>query len=394
MSHIYPETECCDVAVVGAGPAGCSAATYLARAGSHVVLFERSKMPRGKPCGGALSERAMSYLGFPVPQSLVDCEVFGARAHFGDNTAEARLPNRIAVLVTRSEFDQFLLSRAVESGAEVIWEKATSISRTPDHVAVRTARREIIARCAIVCEGANRRLSRLAGPAIGPDQQSFCLQADIPVASPDVYADLKGVIDVYFGVVPWGYGWLFHHGSYYSVGIGALCSKFHDPLSAFHRFVRARRLARSDIRPRGHFLPRGGISRPICADRIMLAGDAASFVDPFYGEGMAYAIRSGQLAAQTARAAMQSNDFSRSRLAEYEHLCREEFGRNLRHALILTELVHRCPRPFIEMLSTDERALAKYLEIPSATLSYGRYIPWLLARAPLSLLRSIFRACC
>ncbi len=383
-----PNATSYDFAVIGAGPAGSSAARRLAKTGAEVALFERSRMPRRKPCGGALSERGIRYLDFSLPEPLVERHIYGARVHYGSDAVEAKLNQRVAVLVNRSEFDLLLLSEAEESGARVIWDEVVSIAQEPDHLALETRSGRTRAKCAIVCEGASRKLSRLAARGNRADEQGFCMEAEIPVPKPDKYSDLQGLIDVYFGVARCGYGWVFHHGSYYSVGVGGLCSAFGDPVSAFRGFLEEREIALGECRPAGQFIPRGGIRRALFSERLLLAGDAAGFVDPFYGEGIAYAIRSGQLAAETALTAYGANDFSRSRLSQYEAMCRQEFDGSLRPALLLARLAHRWPDVFLRMLVSDEEVLKKYLLVVSERISYGQYINWVMPRSLIFWLRS------
>lgn len=371
-----------DFAVIGGGPAGASAARRLARRGASVLVFERQRMPRAKPCGGGLSERAMSYLDFAVPDALIDAQVFGARVHFGGASTEVRLDRRVAALVTRSRFDHFLLRKAEECGARTVWAEVRSIERQDGRVALATAEGEFTAGCAIVCEGANRRLSRTVRPPDGPAEQGFCLEADVPVAWPDRHADLADILDVHFGFVGRGYGWLFHHGSYYSIGVGDLCSRLRDPLGAFRRFAAEQGVDLGGARPRGHYVPCGGIRRALSADRVLLAGDAGGWVDPFLGEGLAYAIRSGQLAAEAALEGFARGDLSRRGLASFERRCREEFGRDLEAALTLSRIACRWPGLFIRALAAEEETLAKYLRVELGEVSYREFLWWLLRRGP------------
>jgi geranylgeranyl reductase family protein len=371
-----------EFAVIGGGPAGASAARRLAQRGASVILFERQKMPRPKPCGGAVSERAMAHLGFDVPASLVDAEIFGARVHFGGACAEARLDGRLAILVTRSRFDHFLLQKAQECGARVVWADVKSVEPRPGEVALATSEGRFTVGGAIICEGANRRLSRAVHGLDGPGEHGFCLEADVPVARPDPHADLGDVIEIHFGLVGRGYGWLFHHGSYYSIGVGGMGSRFGDPLGTLRRFAAAQGVDTDGIRPRGCYIPCGGIRRTLCADRLILAGDAAGWVDPFLGEGLAYAIRSGQLAAEAALEASARGDLSRRGLAAYGRLCRREFGRDLESALTLSRVAYRWPGLFIRALASREHVLRNYLRVEAGQWTYRRFLLWLLGRAP------------
>lgn len=378
-----------DFAVVGGGPSGSSAARSLARAGASVLVLERSAMPRAKPCGGALSERAISYLGMNIPSELCDWGVFGARVHFGQSVAQVSLDHRIAILVTRARFDHFLLDKAQQAGAHVLYEEVGAIAVEPGCIRVHTVAAEYQAECAIICAGATSKLIRLVRRRDTPAERAFYVSADIPVLGRDPYADLEGLIDIYFGLANQGYGWVFHHGSYYSVGVGGLLASLRSPRALFREFVNDRKMTLDGVLPRGALIPCGGIKRRLTADRLILAGDAAGFVDPFYGEGLAYAIRSGQLAAEVVMRASSDGDLGMARLNEYERLCDITFAGNLKHSLLLTRLMHAVPSVFLRLLASDENVLREYLKVPARQSTYSDYLRWLVPRAPLLWFRSL-----
>ncbi|MCJ7442985.1 MAG: FAD-dependent monooxygenase [Methanotrichaceae archaeon] len=127
-----------DIIVVGAGPAGSSAARVAAKAGLDVLILEKETFPRYKPCGGALSERAISLLDFPLPENLCERTITGARVHYGDIVLERNKGYRLSTLVTRSRFDQFLLQKAQEIGAERVVQKVQEYKEKENHVEVLT----------------------------------------------------------------------------------------------------------------------------------------------------------------------------------------------------------------------------------------------------------------
>jgi flavin-dependent dehydrogenase len=158
---------------------------------------------------------------------------------------------------------------------------------------------QLCARAAVLAHGAAGVLGGVVRPQDGPDASGLCIEHRFPVKTPDPYADLAGLIDIHFGICRFGYGWVFHHGRYYSVGIGGLRSRLRDPIGVFRSFGTMMGFEAGQVRLRGHLIPCGGIPRRVVAPRILLAGDAAGHVDALYGEGIAFAIRSGQLAAET-----------------------------------------------------------------------------------------------
>jgi geranylgeranyl reductase family protein len=371
-----------DAIVVGAGPAGSSAAYRLARGGRRVLVLERSRMPRVKPCGGAVSALAASYLDFAIPEELIDSQCFGARVHFEKWDVQVKLPERIAVLVTRSAFDHWLLKTAVEAGAEARFEAVDRLLYDEEMVTACTASGRYRARLVIIASGVASRLIRQVRRPDNRDEVGFCLEQDYPRPDPDPRGNRDSVTDIYFGVTRFSCGWVFDHGSYYSVGIGGLRSRMRRPMEVMRRFWVARGFPVRDLRPRGCLLPCGGVERRLVAPRAMLVGDAAGFADPISGEGIAYAIRSGQLAAETAEIAFGTGDFSVEGLSIYAEKCRADFDRALGHALLAAKVIHRFPWVFVRFLACDPRVLRKFLTMALGKLSYGGFLTWLLARSP------------
>ena len=96
------------------------------------------------------------------------------------------------------------------------------------------------------------------------------------------------------------------------------------------------------------------MKRNLCADGLILAGDAAGFVDPLSGEGLAYAIQSGQLAAKAVLSAAQNKGFLYPNLKIYRDSTCQAFGRELRYSFFLTKLLYRFPSLFLLMLCSDK----------------------------------------
>jgi len=371
-----------DVVVIGAGPAGSAAARKAAQRGLRTLLLEKREMPRHKLCGGALSERAMSYLDLPVPQDLIDAECYGARVNFKNRTNQIRMRRRIAVLVSRERFDYWLAQKAIEAGAVIRVAEVKGLSPVPGGLMLETSQGSITSRTAIVAQGATGNLISMVRPLDDGSASGICLAHRFPLLSPDPFQDLSSLIDIYFGVAEFGYGWVFHHGSYYSVGIGGLRSLMSDPIVVFHDFCRQLGFDSQGVAPRGYLIPRGGIKRSLCADRILLAGDSAGFVDAFYGEGMAYAIRSGQLAADTLAFALQEGDTSMACLSRYQRTCRKHFERHLEYSLYLSKLMHRHPNVFLELLASSPSVLKMFLKVPMNVITYRFFLFWLIGQFP------------
>ncbi len=372
-----------DVVVVGGGPAGSSAARRAAQLGLSVLLLEKKTMPRRKPCGGALSEQALSYLGLDVPRHLINSEGYGARLHFAGRTLSCRKSERIAVLVTRARFDHYLLEEARAAGCDVRFAEARAIEQDADGVTVTTPTESYRASFAIVAVGATGTLISSVRRRDGSGERAFSMEAEIPVAVRNHAAESDGLIDIRFGVARYGYGWVFDHRSYHSVGVGGMQSRFDSPRETMRGFLESLGYPPDPPGIRGHFIPAGGIKRRTASGRVLLAGDSGGFVDSFYGEGLAYAIRSGQLAAEVTHRYSNERHIGAHVQRAYSQRCREEFERDLGYSLLFTRLMHFCPSLFLRLLVCDKRFLAKFLDIPLRHTTYRRFLLWMLPRLPL-----------
>ena len=142
------------------------------------------------------------------------------------------------------------------------------------------------------------------------------------------------------------------------------------------------------INGKGWIIPAGGYQRRVGFKRIYLTGDAAGFVDPFYGEGIAYAIRSGaQAGVITGAAALNPRKGTvAASQRQYAAFCKNHISTDLRYGLLFARLLHFWPGGLLRLFSTDSRLISKYLDVPAARTSYGEYFRWFVPRAIAGLL--------
>ena len=382
-----------DVIVVGGGPAGSSAARRAAQQGARVLLLDANTFPRAKPCGGALSEQAMSYLDFTVDERLVHAEVFGARVHFEGHMIEARKPFRIAVLTRRSELDHFLLGKAAEAGAQIMEGiRVTHVEQETGSVLVHTQSRTFRSRYVIGADGAQSMVAKAVRPRLPRTQYAVTYEFDVPCLHGQPPAVAAGFIDVYFGSAYMGYRWVFPKRDHWNIGVGALASRADNvKVAAQDFFGELKDLPRDvDGQPNnsvGWVVPAGGYRRPVGNHRVLLAGDAAGFVDPFYGEGIAYAILSGATAGTLAGIACTETSVRSAVHVQrrYAWFCRKAIDLDLWYGLWFARLLHAWPGGLLRLFSTDRGLIEQYLEIPAARLTYRQYFRWFFSRAIVAL---------
>jgi len=374
-----------DLIIIGGGPSGSSAGRVAGQSGLKTLLFEKEIFPRYKPCGGAFSEQAMSYLDFQIPGNIQERNIYGARVHYGGQVIEKHKEYRISTLVTRSVLDNYLIGKAEETGIEIIMgEKVLDFKEENDYVELCSGNNVYRAKYLIIAEGSAGKLKYKIRKKDKKDEFGLCIVTEIKEDSRVIDNYIHNAIDIYFGVAKHGYGWIFPHDNYFSAGIGGLVQDLPNPKKAMLDFLAANGF-KGKYKLKGHLIPAGGIKRNIISRRVILSGDAAGFVDSFYGEGIAYAIRSGQLAAETvSRIIIQNN--KKNLIKEYPIRCQNEFGNNLKYSLILSKLMHRFPDIFFKIFAGNEDVIDKYLEIPSSKRSYKSYLQWLILRLPKYLL--------
>lgn len=372
-----------DLIIIGGGPSGSAAGRLAGNTGLKTLLIEKEIFPRYKPCGGAFSERAMSYVDFDIPQYIHERNVFGARVHFRGNFIEKLKEYRIATLVTRSVLDDYLLGKAKETGIEIkMGEKAISFKEDHEYVELYTDKEAYKARFVILAEGGQGNLKNRIRKKDRKNEYAICIVTEIEEENKKIDQYICNSIDIYFGIVNRGYGWIFPHEKYFSVGVGGLASDFTNPRRAMIDFLNVHGFT-GKYKLKGHLVPVGGIERRTVSSRVVLSGDAAGFVDSFYGEGIAYAIRSGQIAVEVISRILNNGV---GLLSDYESFCRSEFGENLKYSLILSRMMHRFPRIFFKIFTSCEEVLDKYLEVPASKKTYRSYIKWLIPRVPKFLL--------
>ncbi|GBE28780.1 putative oxidoreductase/MT0587 [bacterium BMS3Bbin03] len=298
--------EIFDVIIVGLGPAGSSTAYQLASRGHRVLALEKEKMPRYKPCGGCLSRKIENILDDDF-KPLVEETIYNVILTFqgeGEIRVESKEP--IAYMVMRDRFDHFLAQKAAAAGAEVHDnEPVTGIEMRYGEVVVHTKKGTYRAQYLVGADGVNGVVGRALG--YGPKRNiAVALEGEANV-SPEDLRQLRGTMRLDMGCIPYGYGWVFPKQDHWSLGVGSVKNLARHPGSYYSVFLEEQGLEGKiqQEKRRGYRIPLfAGRGSQITKGRSLLVGDAAALVDPFLGEGIYYAVRSGQLAAGTLHSAM------------------------------------------------------------------------------------------
>lgn len=334
-----------DAIIIGAGPAGSTAAYRLAHEGVRVLLLDKARFPRDKPCGGAISVRAMRELPFD-PKPVVERVIDRLELSFCGRRSILRGGNQpLASMTQRRRLDHFLIEQAMTVGAD--FRDGAAVSEISERGA-RVDGRWINSELLIGADGANGSTARSLDLA---DRPIYGVAFEGNLArSPVDLERWRSTVVIELGTIPGGYCWIFPKGDHVNVGVGGWESAGPTLRKHLEEFCKRRGFEYSKLQDlRGYRLPGRRPGAALARRRGLLIGDAAGLVDPLAGDGMYAAFLSSRLATEAAL------DLLAGRVADLEPYARSlvsEFGRMFAFAWNAKLALDRFPRlAFSAMLS-------------------------------------------
>jgi geranylgeranyl reductase family protein len=334
--------KCHDVAVIGAGPAGCSAALALARSGYDVLLLEKAALPRYKTCGGGLLHRAFKRLP-PAAGTVVERSFHSVALNFlgTEMNYVTTRTQPIVHMAMRAELDCLLARAAGSAGVEVIESCAVKqLKFQKDWVELISDRKKFRAKFVIAADGVHSVTAKAAGwselPVLAP-----ALEYEIHLAAED-FARFSPMPRFDFNAIDAGYAWVFPKRSHLSVGILSthrVSTELQTKLADYLRRLGMTRIEKTE--KHGYLIPLAPRREPLARGRVLLVGDAAGLVDPVMAEGISHALLSGQLAAD----ALAETRLDVAKASQcYQALLEEKILGELRAGRLLARLLYHHPR--------------------------------------------------
>lgn len=289
-----------DVAIIGSGPAGASAAFKLAKKGISTVIIEKETLPRYKTCGGAFGLAGRKIMPFDISE-VVEKECFNIDVFFDkiDKKFSIQKDEPIITMVMRADFDNFIVKKAQELGVTLLENhKLTNITFNND-ITLHTTNGTITTKFVIAADGALGKTAKLAGwketrlliPA---------LEYEVEVKDAD-FKRLSKTVRLDFDAIPMGYGWCFPKKNHLSIGVGALRKVNVDFKQTYREYLEKTLKVTEVVSEEMH-----GFQVPVSLrqdgfvkNNVFLVGDAAGFADPLSAEGITNAILSGNMAAES-----------------------------------------------------------------------------------------------
>ncbi|MEM7599580.1 MAG: geranylgeranyl reductase family protein [Pseudomonadota bacterium] len=379
-----------DIVVIGAGPAGSAAAVTALARGARVALIDKARFPREKLCGGLITGRCANHLRDVFDQEIDD-QLFQTRDRFQFFMETEHLADMSdappAHLTMRWDFDHALFQRAIDDGAlDYSGRRLAKLDLEAAKVTLNDGE-SVQFRCLIGADGVRSRVAEaLFGESFEAAEIGFALEIEDTRHPPVTDAPIR----VDFAAAAWGYGWSFPKRHSTTIGVGGLHAQNPDMKARLSDYL-AQLGTEADAKVKGHFLPFGGFRNTPGRANILLAGDAAGFVDPITGEGIGYAIQSGALAGQAAADAIAKGHPEGA--ADLYQPSTRGIRRAIRSARLLRPIMFAGPlRPFFVSAFRSSRTLkSDYMRLLAGQTEYSHLLRRAALRLPSAAVRFAMR---
>ncbi|MGB9436565.1 MAG: geranylgeranyl reductase family protein [Desulfobacterales bacterium] len=343
-----------DVIVIGAGPAGSTAAYLLASKGFRVLILDKNTFPRDKLCGGLLTCKTVKLLEstFRITvdvlksKQIITCSSIKYRVVSSTGSSFTSQLEYPFHFVQRTVYDSFWLKMACRAGAQFrSGEKVISLDHFNFGGAVSTGRgSKFYGKFILGADGAISKVRRwLASRNFIHTGLKSNLATALEIFLPTRQTpDLPDYPQIYFGHIPWGYAWCFPGKHVRVIGICGLNAKAGRLLrNGYEAFLDSIHISREHLpAPASHALPYGNYLRTPGSGNVLLLGDACGLADPLLGEGIYYAHKSAQLAAE---AVMQSYHEPPAVLKAYTRHLNRVIIAELKYARIGRQIIFSLP---------------------------------------------------
>jgi geranylgeranyl reductase family protein len=373
-----------DCIIVGAGPAGGTAAYHLAKRGRKVIVLEKESLPRYKPCGGGVAPIVQEWFDFDFsPAISVKTNEIRYTWKMGD-PVEVKLNSKEPVwMVQRDVFDHFLVTQAQKQGAELLTETTvTGIEWQGDRWQVNTNNEPVEGKYIIAADGAKGPMAKW----LGFKGRKRCMAGALEVETPAPQNSVP-MIHFDFGLVKNGYIWNFPKADGYSIGIGNFRGGGTQNLKKIvSEYAKQFNVDLNDYKQYGHGITLWDGKQKLHTQNAVLAGEAACVVDPFTAEGIRPSIFSGLKASDAIDKALAGENDA---LEQYTQVMNDEWGSEMVWAKRLASAFYSIPKVGYKVGIKRQTATETMLKILCGELRYSEVANRALRRLSASLIPGI-----
>jgi geranylgeranyl reductase family protein len=396
-----------DVIVVGAGPAGSTAAKNLAEKGIKVLLLDKATFPREKPCGGGLPTRVQKR--FPYIQPFTDSISYGSTTYSSSLRYKFDLIREkpFLMMVLRKDFDFGLLSLAKQAGAVFLdGRSVVDVVVQKEKVSVmlddgQTMESQVV----IGCDGMHSVVAEKTNLCKHLEVICVALMQEQPMTPKQLtrFFTKKHLIYLFIkaqGIA--GYAWVFPKKNCVNIGIGEFQSAvskarpkipLKETYEALITVMKEKKLLPAEFpieNLRGATLPIFPLENT-CGDRVLLCGDAAGFINPITGEGIYYAMVSGHIAANVIVEGVKAGDLSRHYLSRYQTLWMDDFGKDLKALGRFNNQWGKDSEKIVRLMMRDKKFARLIIGVTGGQISLTKYKKALIIRYIYAFFKDLFR---
>jgi len=364
-----------DVVVVGAGPAGSTAAKILSEQGMRTLLLDKATSPRSKPCGGGLQMRILHRFKYLEEHDMIDSYSTALHIHASsmNHHLDFQHTTPLQAMVRRSYFDECLVKLAIRNGAGFRHETMVQdlIWRNDAMHLVLSDGTTIASRMIIGADGTWSTIAKKLGMTLDCKHIGICAYHEYPMHSETIQRLYGEEHAVHIHLQPYGiagYGWVFPKKEHVNIGVAEFRQAVNENMgkknlqktyAQYLESLKKQHLFPSDlsiIAPQGGTFPTCQMKQ-LTGNRVLLCGDAAGLTNPMTGEGIYYAMSSGEFAAHTAVKAIENNATDIQSLREYQRHWNHEFKRDFSFLQRLSRRWGSNIDSIIEVASKDDKLI-------------------------------------
>ena len=378
-----------DVIVVGAGPAGSTAAKCLAEKGRKVALIDKKKFPRDKPCGGGLPTRVLKR--FPYTVDLIDSISYGSITYSSSLKYKFKIMRDKPLIATvlRKNFDNGLVKIALAKGVDFLENKTVKDIKIENGkaAAILDDGTKLESNILIGADGVRSIIAEKANLAKKTEDICLCILEEQQMTEKQLdklFTD-KRLVHIFIktrGLS--GYGWVFPKKNYLNIGIGEFetvhngtkpKTNLKDVFENYIEILKEKKILPKNFTIKnlqGGALPIFPLQKTY-SDRLLLCGDAAGFINPITGEGIYYAMVSGEIAANISAKALENGDASEKVLSEYQKIWQNDFGKDLKILGKFNKHWKQDTEKIVRRLTKDKTLAKLIIGVTGGQISVSRY---------------------
>ena len=357
-----------DVAIIGAGASGSSAAFHLSKEGRSVVVLEKKNQSFSKPCGGGMASSVQSLFPFDLTTTIEEVIKKVEFTWRSGDKVTAKLPGKAPFwIINRSNLDNLIINESINLGAELIKGfNVIDIKKNANHwQIISNEGLTISAKAIVIADGSNSPWPKLFG--LGP--KKIHKAKTISLTTADKGNLENGTSRFEFGLVKYGFAWAFPTKKGLNIGLGTFIgNEKQDTEEILKRFLESLELKSENTRRKEKQLNVWNGHYRLDGEGIVIIGDAASLCDPFLAEGIRPALISGYEAARCLNNWLLN---STNDLRDYSKAIKKEWGNSMAWGQKIAQIFYRLPRLGYQLGIKRPTAPRRIAQILSGELSYG-----------------------